>query len=114
MAEAGTGPAAFGRYVVLERLGHGGMGAVYLARDESLGRDVAVKVLRPLIAVGEPSPDLVERFRREARAIALLDHPSIVRIYDQGLEGGVPYLVMERCAGPTLSERIKAEGPLPV
>ena len=114
MADAGSAPAAFGRYVVLERLGHGGMGAVYLARDESLGREVAVKVLRPLIAVGDPTPDMVERFRREARAIALLTHPSIVRIYDQGLEGGVPYLVMELCAGRTLSDRIKAEGPLPV
>jgi serine/threonine-protein kinase len=114
MVGEGTAPAAFGRYVVLQRLGVGGMGAVYLARDESLGREVAVKVLRPLIAVGEPPADLVERFRREARAIALLSHPSIVRVYDQGVEAGAPYLVMELCDGATLGDRIKASGPLPV
>jgi serine/threonine protein kinase len=105
-------PVAFGRYRVQQKLGAGGMGAVYLARDESLGRDVAVKVLRPLIAVGDPPAELVERFRREARAIALLSHANVVRVYDQGVEGGLPYLVMELVAGPTLADRLNEGGPL--
>ena len=107
-------PASFGRYACLQRLGAGGMGAVYLARDESLGREVAIKVLRPLVAIGDPPAEMIERFRREARAIALLTHPNIVRVYDQGVEGDLPYLVMELCAGPTLSDRLKADGPLSV
>ena len=111
MAESQAGPVAFGRYRVQEKLGAGGMGAVYLARDEELGRQVAVKVLRPLAAVGEPPRELIERFRREARAVALLSHANVVRVYDQGVEGDFPYLVMELVPGPTLADRIAA-GPL--
>jgi len=113
VAESQAGPVAFGRYRVQEKLGAGGMGAVYLARDDELGRDVAVKVLRPLTAVGEPPRELIERFRREARAVALLSHANVVRVYDQGMDGDFPYLVMELVAGPTLADRI-AEGPLEV
>ena len=111
VAASQAGPVAFGRYLVQDKLGAGGMGAVYLARDEELGRDVAVKVLRPLTAVGEPPSELIERFRREARAVALLSHANVVRVYDQGVEGDFPYLVMELVAGPTLADRI-AGGPL--
>ncbi len=113
MAESQAGPVAFGRYRVQEKLGAGGMGAVYQARDEELGREVAVKVLRPLAAVGEPPRELIERFRREARAVALLSHANVVRVYDQGMEGDFPYLVMELVGGPTLADRIAA-GPLEV
>ena len=111
MAESQAGPVAFGRYRVQEKLGAGGMGAVYLARDDELGRDVAVKVLRPLTAVGEPPRELIERFRREARAVALLSHANVVRVYDQGVQGDFPFLVMELVPGPTLADRIAA-GPL--
>ncbi len=111
MGQSQAGPVAFGRYRVQQKLGAGGMGAVYLARDEELGREVAVKVLRPLTAVGEPPSELIERFRREARAVALLSHANVVRVYDQGMEGDFPYLVMELVPGPTLADRI-AEGPL--
>jgi serine/threonine-protein kinase len=113
VAESQAGPVAFGRYRVQEKLGAGGMGAVYQARDEELGREVAVKVLRPLAAVGEPPRELIERFRREARAVALLSHANVVRVYDQGMEGDFPYLVMELVGGPTLADRIAA-GPLEV
>jgi serine/threonine-protein kinase len=106
-------PAAFGRYRVMSRLGAGAMAAVFLAVDESLDREVAIKVLRPLVAFGEPPPALRERFRREARAIAALTHPSVVRIYDQGIEGDLPYVVMELVRGPTLAELIR-RGPLPL
>src|SRR5690606_30801409 len=90
------------------------MGAVYLARDDALDRDVAIKVLRPLIAHGGMSDELVERFRREARAVALVSHPNVVRVYDQGIEEDVPYLVMELVTGPTLASRLAAGGVLPV
>jgi serine/threonine-protein kinase len=113
VGESQAGPVAFGRYRVQEKLGAGGMGAVYQARDEELGREVAVKVLRPLAAVGEPPRELIERFRREARAVALLSHANVVRVYDQGMEGDFPYLVMELVGGPTLADRI-ATGPLEV
>ena len=116
MNRSTSSPAAFGRYRVVRRIGAGGMGAVYLARDEALGREVAVKVLRPLGPVGEPPPaEMVERFQREAQAVALLSHPSVVRVYDQGVDGeGLPYLVMELVDGPTLAERLEQEGPLPL
>ena len=114
MAESATGGiASFGRYRVQERLGAGGMGAVYLARDDELDRHVAVKVLRPLFAAGNPSAELIERFRREARAVALVSHPNVVKVFDQGIQDDVPYLVMELVNGPTLSSRL-AGGPLPL
>jgi hypothetical protein len=107
-------PQRLGRYQVVSQLGAGGMGAVYLARDEELGRDVAIKVLRPLAAFGAPPPDLVERFRREARAIAAISHPAVVQLYDQGVDEALPYLVLELVHGPTLAARIRDEGRLGV
>jgi serine/threonine protein kinase len=98
------------RYSILSLLGSGGMGHVYLARDEVLGRDVALKVLK------EPYMDdelFVERFRREARNAAALSHPNIVPVYDGGkAEDGTPYIAMEYMAGGTLGERIKQESKL--
>lgn len=98
------------RYSILNLLGSGGMGHVYLARDEVLGRDVALKVLK------EPYTDdeeFVERFRREARNAAALSHPNIVPVYDGGkAEDGTPYIAMEYMAGGTLGESIEREGRL--
>jgi len=89
-----------GPYLILEKIGAGGMGEVYRARDERLGRDVALKVS------GER---FNERFEREARLIAALNHPNICSLFDVGSN----YLVMELIDGPTLAERI-AEGPIPM
>jgi serine/threonine protein kinase len=95
------------RYRILGFLGSGGMGHVYLARDEVLDRDVALKILRESYAESE---ELVERFQREARNAARLYHPNIVSIYDKGeTEDGTPYIAMEYVAGGTLGERIAQE-----
>ena len=99
-----------GRYALGELLGGGGMANVYLARDDVLGRDVALKVLRGQYANDE---DFVERFRREAKNAAALNHPDIVQVYDQGhTEDRTYYIAMEYVPGGTLAQRIKREGPL--
>jgi len=100
----------FGRYKVTGTLGAGGMGEVYAAVDEVLGRTVAVKTLRGKHG-GLAARLLDERFRQEARAIAALSHPSIVQVFDLDLAADPPYIVMERVAGPSLKERI-ASGKL--
>ncbi len=89
-----------GRYRLRRRLGAGGMAAVWLARDERLGRMVAVKVMAEA-----PSADArwFERFEREARAAAAISHPNVVRVFDFGIEDGRPYLVMEYAAGADLA-----------
>jgi eukaryotic-like serine/threonine-protein kinase len=98
------------RYMLVEILGGGGMAEVYLAHDEILERDVALKVLRERYADDE---EFVERFRREAKNAASLNHPNIVQVYDQGRsESGTYYMAMEYVPGGTLKERIKGEGPL--
>ncbi len=99
-----------GRYGISALLGSGGMAKVYLAHDEILGRDVALKVLREQYAEND---EFVERFRREARAAASLSHPNIVSTYDRGCsEGGSYYIVMEYVPGGTLKDRIVEDGPL--
>src|SRR5215210_2575498 len=99
-----------GRYALGELLGGGGMANVYLARDDVLGRDVALKMLRGQYADDE---DFVERFRREARNAAALNHPNIVQVYDQGrAEDGTYYIAMEYVPGGTLAQRIKRGGPM--
>lgn len=99
-----------GRYRGIRRAGEGGMAEVYLAHDEVLGRDVALKVLRR----GPVDEELVERFRREARSAASLSHFNIVSIYDWGeAEDGSHYLVMEYVPGGTVKGLIDREGPLP-
>jgi serine/threonine-protein kinase len=99
-----------GRYEVLGRLGVGGVGVVYRAKQAHLGRFVAIKVLHPDAAA---SPEWRRRFEREARALSALAHPNIVPVSDSGIDRGVPYLVMELLQGKTLAELIN-EGPLPL
>ncbi len=98
------------RYEIEERLGGGGMAVVYRARDAFLGRPVSIKVLREQFA---SDADFLERFRREAQAVASLSHPNIVSLYDVGQDGDVHYLVMEYVEGRTLKDRIAHDGPLP-
>ncbi len=98
-----------GRYEILSRLGVGGMAEVVLARDRALGRLVALKLLAPALA-GDPM--FVERFRREATAIASLNHPGVVVIYDHGVADGQPYIAMEYVAGRTLKQIIADNAPL--
>ncbi len=101
--EPGATPSRLGHYEILGELGHGGMGVVYRAGDTRLGRQVALKVL---LHAGFASKELVERFYREARAAATLEHPGIVQIYDVGEAGGRPYYTMQLLAGRGLDEAI--------
>src|SRR5271169_2807176 len=101
---------AVGHYRILEKIGSGGMGEVFRARDERLGRDVALKLIRP---ASSDNPDHLRRFELEARAAAALNHPNIVAIYDVGFEGTTPYIVSELLHGKTLRLRI-SEGLIPV
>ena len=96
---------AFGRYKVTGTLGAGGMGEVYEAVDEVLGRPVAVKTLRGKHG-GLAARLLDERFKQEARAIAALAPPGVVQVFDIDLTAEPPYIVMERVAGPSLKERL--------
>jgi len=106
-----TTPTLLGnRYRLGERLAAGGMGSVYRAVDETLGRQVAVKALRRELA---DDPTFLERFRREARAAAALSHPGVAAIYDYGEVEGQPFIVMELVEGENLAERVAAGGPLP-
>jgi Tol biopolymer transport system component len=98
-----------GHFEIVEAIGAGGMGQVYRARDTRLGRDVAIKILPPLLAA---SPGFRERFEREARTISSLNHPNICILHDIGQEEGVDYLVMEYLQGESLAERLR-QGPLP-
>jgi beta-lactam-binding protein with PASTA domain/tRNA A-37 threonylcarbamoyl transferase component Bud32 len=97
------------RYRVTERIGTGGMADVYKAVDETLGRTVAVKVMHTRYA---DDPDFVQRFRHEASAAANLSHPSIVNIYDYGVEDGTYYIVMELVRGTDLKAVVKEQGAL--
>ena len=99
----------FGEFELVERLGHGGMGAVYLARDKSLDRMVAVKVMAGAIAA---EADLVQRFAREAKAAARLTHPNIVQVYRVGNEAGTPYIAMEYVEGAPLNVLLKRCGTM--
>src|SRR5262247_810298 len=94
---------AVSHYRVLSPLGSGGMGVVYLAEDERLGRQVAVKLLPPEASTHQHALD---RFRLEARTASSLNHPSICTVYDIGVHDGAPYLVMELLRGETLRERL--------
>jgi serine/threonine-protein kinase len=100
-----------GKYELKEKIGEGGYGIVYKARDPLLERNVAIKVLRMDIA---SSPDFVERFRREARLAASLRHPNIVSVIEVGEQEGRYYLVMEYLEGEVLSALLKDGKPLPL
>jgi serine/threonine protein kinase len=98
------------RYSIIHTLGRGGMAKVYLAHDEVLDRDVALKALREQFADDE---EFVERFKREAQSAAALTHSHIVQVYDRGeTEDGSSYIAMEYVPGGTLKERISSGGPL--
>src|SRR5262249_43188148 len=96
-----------GKYKVLERLGAGGMGSVYLCEHTLMRRRVALKVLP---ATRGKDTSSLERFYREARAVAALDHPNIVRAYDIDSEDGFHFLVMEHVDGASLQEMVKRAG----
>src|SRR5262249_24242850 len=100
-----------GRYRLEARIGAGGMSTVYRALDETLQRQVAIKLMNREIA---SDSDQLERFRREARAVAQLSHPHIVGVIDAGEDEGRPYIVFEYVEGQTLKERIRQLGQLPV
>ena len=105
-----SGTRTFGRYRVTGTLGAGAMGEVFAAVDDILGREVAVKTLKGT-HTGLAARMLDERFRLEARAVAALNHPGIVQVYDIDLAAEPPYLVMEKMIGPSLRERFE-KGPL--
>ncbi|MCE1177451.1 MAG: Stk1 family PASTA domain-containing Ser/Thr kinase [Micrococcales bacterium] len=98
-----------GRYRVLARLATGGMATVYVAMDERLDREVALKVMKPGLADDQT---FVTRFRREARSAARLGNPHVVSVFDQGEQDGLVYLVMEYVPGQTLREVLAEEGAL--
>jgi serine/threonine protein kinase len=98
------------RYRLQRRIGSGGMADVYLAEDETLHRQVAIKILADRYT---QDAGFVERFRREATAAAGLNHPNIVSIYDRGESDGTYYIAMEYIEGPTLKEEITSRAPLP-
>jgi len=100
-----------GRYRLEARIGTGGMSSVYRALDETLERPVAIKLMNREIA---DESDQLERFRREARAVAQLSHPHIVGVIDYGEDQGRPYIVLEYVEGETLKERIRRNGGLDV
>ena len=100
-----------GRFRLEEKIGSGGMSTVYRAFDPTLERWVAIKIMHRDIST---DPDQLERFRREARAVARLSHPHIVTVIDAGEDDGTPYIVFEYVEGETLKDRIRRLGRLPV
>ncbi|MGQ0535995.1 MAG: protein kinase domain-containing protein [Methanobacteriota archaeon] len=105
-----AGSKVQGRYLLKESLGEGAFGRAFLAQDETLDREVVVKVLHARRTLGE---DSVRRFLVEARTAAKLDHPNVVRVFDYGTVGEIPYYVMEYVPGGTLATRILERGALP-
>src|SRR5689334_2841676 len=103
-------PLRIGKYRVERLIKRGGMGAVYLALDPELNRRAAIKVLRDDLE----GDDNRERFRREAMAIAALDHPNIIRIFHAGVDDDRPYIAMEYVHGESLADLIKRNAALPL
>jgi serine/threonine-protein kinase len=106
-----VGTSLNGRYRLEARIGSGGMSTVYRALDETLERQVAVKLMNREVA---SDSDQLERFRREARAVAQLSHPHIVGVIDASEDDGRPYIVLEYVEGETLKDRIRRQGRLPI
>ncbi len=94
----------FGRYLIRDRIGRGGMGVVYRAWDPAMGREIAIKVLRARAGIG---PEEIERFHREARAAGRVRHPGIIAIHDVGHHDEEPFIVMDLVEGETLKERLE-------
>jgi dipeptidyl aminopeptidase/acylaminoacyl peptidase len=105
-----TAGSKLGPYDIVAKLGAGGMGEVWRARDPRIGRDVAIKVLPPAFA---GDPDRLRRFEQEAKATGALNHPNVLAVFDVGSHDGAPYLVSELLEGETLRERL-AGGAIPV
>ena len=105
-----TAGTRLGVYEILAALGAGGMGEVYRARDSTVGRDVAIKILPPSLS---SDPERLARFEREARLLASLNHPNIGAIYGLEESGGVTALVLELVEGETLADRIARESRTP-
>src|SRR5438445_9643503 len=103
---AGT---TLGRYEIRSKIGAGGMGEVYRARDEKLNRDVAIKVLPAALS---QDVDRLRRFEQEAQAAGALNHPNILAVYDVGMHDGAPYIVSELLEGEELREQLN-NGSLP-
>src|SRR5438874_4586537 len=103
---------SIGRYRIEALLGTGAMGEVYRAHDPAIDRLVAIKVVRPELVAGSGGEQLLERFRREARAAGRRFHPNIVAIWDFGNDNGMPFLVMELVEGRSLDQVIKSSGCL--
>jgi beta-lactam-binding protein with PASTA domain/predicted Ser/Thr protein kinase len=110
VADIATDTVVDDRYRVLERVGSGGMADVYCAEDGQLGRKVALKLLHRRFASDR---EFVERFKREARSAAGLQHPNVVGVYDRGEWDGTSYIAMEFLDGQNLKELIRSEAPLP-
>src|SRR4029079_4998261 len=100
-----------GEYLILEKIGTGGMGSVYKASQPAMKRMVAIKILHPKLANRK---DLTSRFRREARAMSQLTHPNTVKVFMYGEleEDGALYIVMEFMEGKNLTETVRKEGPM--
>jgi len=105
------GTLVAGRYRIVGQIGLGGMGVVYKARDEELGVDIALKVLRPDLGT---DPEWIARFRRELILAREITHKNVVRIHDIGESGGLRFLTMHLVEGRSLLEVLEKEGPLPV
>jgi serine/threonine-protein kinase len=110
MTEVANNTLVDQRYRILERIGSGGMAEVFRAEDTHLGRDVAIKVLHRRYAQDQ---EFVERFRREAKSAAGLQHPNVVGVFDRGEHEGTYYIAMEHLPGRTLKEIVEQEAPLP-
>jgi serine/threonine-protein kinase len=110
MTEVADNTLVDGRYRIVERIGSGGMADVYRAQDTHLGREVALKVLHRRFAQDQ---EFVERFRREAKSAAGLQHPNVVGVYDRGEHDGTYYIAMEHLPGRTLKEILAGSAPLP-
>lgn len=111
MADPYVGRDLANQFKILEKIGSGGMGAVYKAEQPDMRRFVAVKILHPRYLA---RADLVSRFRREARAMSHLSHPNTAKVFLYGqLEDGACYFVMEYLAGKNLAQTVRAEGPMP-
>ena len=109
MTEVAGNTLVDGRYRILRRIGSGGMADVYCAEDSHLGRQVAIKVLHRRFAQDQ---EFVERFRREAKSAAGLNHPNVVGVFDRGEHEGTYYIAMEYLTGRTLKDIVTAEAPL--